>query len=99
MIVINGIALGIYLIREKTVDWKGFLAVTAVSVLAGVIVANLPYVTQFVLSGGKGPGVTVNIQRQVEHIDTKAKEVEATAAEGHQGASKASRAECEHDER
>ena len=43
VIVINGIVLGIYLIREKTVDWKGFLAVTAVSVLAGVIVANLPF--------------------------------------------------------
>src|ERR1700694_907612 len=80
LIVLNGIILGIYLLREKSVDWKGFLAVTAVSILAGVVVANLPYITQFVLSGGEGRGVTVNIQRQVEHVDTKAQEVEQTAA-------------------
>jgi hypothetical protein len=81
LIVLNGIVVGVYLLREKSVDWKGFLAVTAVSILAGVIVANLPYITQLVLSGGEGRGVTVNIQRQVEHVDTKAQEVETLTNE------------------
>jgi hypothetical protein len=34
-----------------------------------------------VVSGGEGRGVTVSIQRQVQHVDTKAQEVEQTAAE------------------
>ncbi len=78
LIVVNGIAIAGFLLREKTVDWKGFLAVAGVAIFAGIVVANLPYVTQ--LAGGKS-GVTVSIQRQVEHVDTKAKEVEATASE------------------
>jgi len=78
LILINGIVIAVFLLREKTVDWKGFLAVAGVALFAGIIIANLPYVTQ--LAGGKS-GVTVSIQRQVEHVDTKAKEVEATAAE------------------
>lgn len=81
LIVLNGIVVGIYLLREKSVDWKGFLAITAISMLAGVIVANLPYITQLVVSGGEGRGVTVSIQRQVEQVDTRAKEVEVLASE------------------
>jgi len=78
-LVINGIVFGIYLLREKTVDWKGFLAVTAVCVLAGVVVANLPNITHLAISGGKGQSVTVEMQRQVETVTAKAEEVKALA--------------------
>ena len=57
VIVINGIVVAIYLLREKTVDWKGFLAVAAVCVFAGFLVANLPNITQLVISAGKGQSV------------------------------------------
>jgi cell division protein FtsB len=80
VIVLNGIVFSIYLLAEKKTDWKGFMAVSLVAVLAGVVIANLPYISQLAVSGGKS-AVTVQIQRQVEHVDTKAQEVETLAGE------------------
>jgi hypothetical protein len=81
LIAVNGIAVAVFLLRDKTVDWKGFLAVSSIVLILAVVVANLPDITQLVIKGEKVGGVTVNIQRQVQQVETRAQEVEKLAEE------------------
>jgi len=81
LIAVNGIAVAVFLLRDKTVDWKGFLAVSSIVLILAVVVANLPDITQLVIKGEKVGGVTVNIQRQVQQVETRAQEVEELAKE------------------
>ena len=80
-LAVNGVAVAIFLLREKTVDWKGFLAVACVGLVLGVVAANLPDITQLVIKGDKVGGLTVNIERQVKQVETRAQEVEQLAVE------------------
>ncbi len=81
LIGINGVAVAVFLLRDKTVDWKGFLAISLVSVILCVVVANSQNITQLAVKGEKVGGVTVNIERQVKQVETRAQEVEQLTQE------------------
>lgn len=78
LIMIGGLAVAVYLLREQSVDWKGFSAIAVASIVAGVVIANLPYISEL---GVKGGDVSLQIKRQVERVETRAKEVEQIADE------------------
>lgn len=81
LVLVNSIVVAIFLLREKSIEWKGFLAISITALVAAVIIAKLPDITQLALSGGKGRGVTVQMERQVQRVESKAQEVEAMAEE------------------
>lgn len=78
LIAIAGLMVGVYLLREHSVDWKGFSAIAAASIVACAVIANLPYISEL---GVRGGDVSLQINRQVERVETRAKEIEQIADE------------------
>lgn len=81
LIFVNGLGIGIFLLAQKNIDWKGFLAIGVVALFGGFIVGNMPNIKQLMVSGGKAGTITVEMQQQVERVETRADEVDAVATE------------------
>lgn len=57
----NGLVVGVVLLVNKTIDWKAFLALEAVFVLAALVASNFDSVSAF---GFKTGGNAFNLQMQ-----------------------------------
>jgi hypothetical protein len=73
--ILNIFLVGIFLLREKTVDLKSFMALTLIGTFAGFIISQSNNISQLVITGGKGQSVTVQMQKQVDTVNAKAEEV------------------------
>ena len=79
-IAIFGVSIAIYFLLKKKIEWPAFSAMSMSCVVLGIAVSAMPRITQFNLKGENVGEVSVRMQEQVEHVDTKAMEVEDLAS-------------------
>jgi archaellum component FlaC len=77
-IAILGVCFAIYSLLKNRIEWKGFSAISIVCIVLGVAVSGMSRITQLNVKGGE---VTLNIDRQVQQVETRAQEVEKLAAD------------------
>jgi ABC-type transporter Mla subunit MlaD len=78
VIAISGVCFAVYGLLKNRIEWKGFSAMAIVCIVLGVAVSGMSRITQLNVKGGE---VTLNIDRQVQQVETRAQEVEKLAAD------------------
>jgi hypothetical protein len=78
---VGGFVTAIILFHKKSIDWKGFLAISLVGLLTCVVVADLPYIKTVSVKGGSAGELALDLQRKVDTVSTKTEEVERLAQE------------------
>jgi len=78
---VNGLAISIYLFTEKRIDLKGFAGIVLAVLIGAVVITNLAYLRQLATSSGEARGPAVDIQQEVEQVETRAEEVKRVARE------------------
>lgn len=78
VIAVSGVCFAVYCLLKKRIEWPGFSALALVCIVLGVVVSAMGRITQLNLKGG---GLTMNIDRQVQQVETRAQEVEKLAAD------------------